>query len=644
MCGFVGYASTQAPLERVVLERMRDTLAHRGPDGAGLWTHHDAAAAVGLGHRRLAIIDTRDVGLQPMTDDSGRLTIAFNGEIYDFAAARAALEATGRHAFRTRTDTEVILHQWRADGAAALRRLQGMFAFALWDTERRMLTLARDRFGKKPIYYAHLSDGTLIFGSEIKALLASGRVDDEVDLQAHEDYLALNYVPGPRTMFAGVRKVPPAHTLTWRDGRVHLERYWDLELHSAAAHAPVVPSMDEAARGVLERLDAAVARRLVSDVPLGMFLSGGIDSSAVLTSMARASQAPIQAFTIRFDEADYDESSHARLIARTVGATHHVETVRPEPDTFLGPLVDAFDEPFADSSAIPMWYLARLARQHVTVALGGDGGDELFAGYRTHRALRLATLWRRLPQRLREDLVPALVARLPVSHGKVSFDLKAKQFVASASADPARAFFGFKEFLREPRRRALCAAPTAVESPGRLFDAAFSAHEFRDALDAALYADCAIYLPDDILVKVDRMTMAHALEARTPFLDTALAEYAAALPARAKLFGLRTKHILKRALRGRVPLRILERGKAGFNVPMATWLNGALLGHLRDALSPERVRALGLWSPPEVARLLDEHERRTHDHSRPLWAMLCFVAWRARHTAARWSQPAEARR
>jgi len=639
MCGLVGYATRGAPLARATLERMRDTLTHRGPDGAGLWTQSDEHGSVGLGHRRLAIIDTRDVGLQPMTDDSDRLTIAFNGEIYDYAKLREGLEGSGRHTFRTRTDTEVILHQWREEGADALRRLHGMFAFALWDAQGKTLTLARDRFGKKPLYYAHLSDGTLIFGSEIKALLASGRVDDTVDLQAHEDYLALNYVPGPRTMFAAIRKLPPAHTLTWRDGRVELTRYWDLELHSAATTPPVVPSMAEAARGVLERLDAAVARRMVSDVPLGMFLSGGIDSSAVLTSMARATQAPIQAFTIRFDEADYDESSHARFVARSVGATHHVETVRPDPDTFLGPLVEAFDEPFADSSAIPMWYLARLARQHVTVALGGDGGDELFAGYSTHRALRLATLWRRLPAAVRETLVPALVARLPVSHGKVSFDLKAKQFVASASAAPAHAFFGFKEFLRAPRRHALCPPAAEVELPSRLFDAAFAAHEFRDALDAALYADTTLYLPDDILVKVDRMTMAHALEARSPFLDTALAEYTAALPARAKLFGLRTKHILKRALRGRVPLRILERGKAGFNVPMAAWLNGGLRAHLHDALSPDRVRALGLWSPAEVARLLDEHGRRTHDHSRPLWAMLCFAAWRARHTAARWSTP-----
>ena len=634
MCGFTGYVASTRPFERATLARMRDTLAHRGPDGHGLWTHEDEGVAVGLGHRRLAIIDTRDVGLQPMHDDSGRLTVAFNGEIYDFARLRETLEGSGRHVFRTRTDTEVILHLWRDQGARALDTLDGMFAFALWDADERTLTLARDRFGKKPLYYAHLPDGTLIFASEIKALLASGRVDDALDVQAHEDYLALNYVPGPRSLFAAVRKLQPAHTLTWRDGNVTLARYWDLHLHSERGRSPARIPLGEAAEGVRERLDAAVSRRMVSDVPLGMFLSGGIDSSAVLTSMARASDRPIQAFTIRFDEASYDETAHARLVAQSVGATHHVETIRPEPETFFEPLVDAFDEPFADSSAIPLWYLARLARRHVTVALGGDGGDELFAGYRTHRALRLAALWRRLPVAVRDGLVPALVDRLPVSHRKVSFDLKARQFVAAASAPASQAFFGFKEFLRAPRRRALCLAQAGFESPSRLFDAAFAAHEFQDALDAALYADSTLYLPDDILVKVDRMTMAHALEARTPFLDTGLATYAAALPARYKLFGLRTKHVLKRALRGRVPLRILERGKAGFNVPMATWLMGPLRDRLYDMLSPTRVRALGLWSAPEVERLLAEHAARRADHSRPLWALVCLSAWRERHRAA----------
>ena len=637
MCGLVGYIGATPPVDRERLETMRDTLTRRGPDGAGLYTHADAGVAVGLAFRRLSIIDTRAVGLQPMHNEDERLTLVFNGEIYNFAALRQELEATGRHTFRTRTDTEVILHLYEECGPAVLERLHGMFALALWDARERHLLLARDRLGKKPLHYGVDPQGNLFFGSELKALMASGCLSDALDLQAHHDYLGLNYVPGPRTMYAGVSKLPAAHALLWKDGRLRTWRYWDVRFQSerGVAHAPP-PTEAEAARQTLTLLRTAVRDRMVSDVPLGTFLSGGIDSSAVLMCMAEASARPVEAFTIRFEEASYDESKQAARVARQFGAHHHIETVSPEAGTFLAPLVEVLDEPFADSSAIPLWYLARLARRHVTVALGGDGGDELYAGYRTHKAFRLAQLWRHLPAVLRERLAPALIARLPVSHRKVSFDLKARQFVGAASLPPAEAHYGYKEFLAEDTRRTLVLRDTAAIEPSvRLWQAAFAAHDFGDALDAVLYSDFQLYLPDDILVKVDRITMAHSLEARSPFLDHRLVEHAAALPSRYKLLGTRTKHLLKRALWGKLPLGVLERGKSGFNVPMAAWLNGELRTLLRDTLSPERVKTMGLWSPAAVERLMDAHARKERDHSRTLWALLCFAAWNDRHRGGR---------
>ncbi len=636
MCGFVGYIGERPPVTRERLDLMRDTLEHRGPDGAGTFVYRDSAIAVGLGHRRLSIIDTREVGAQPMHHAARGLTIAFNGEIYDFADLRSSLEKQGGHTFQTRTDTEVILHAYEAYGLDVLKTLDGMFAFALWDARERRLLLARDRLGKKPLYLGRTRDGALVFGSELKSLLASGGFDPSVDRQALFDYLALNYVPGPRTMLNGISKLPPAHALVWQQGETRQFRYWDQRFYSVsgAGQSPRRPSERQAVSLVRDELRSAVRRRLVSDVPIGMFLSGGIDSSAVLRYMAELQTSPVFAFTIRFPEASYDESKQAALVARKFGAHHVIEEVTPNADEFFEPLVNSLDEPFADSSAIPMWYLARAARRHVTVALGGDGGDEVFAGYRTHRAYRLANLYRRLPAPLREQLIPALVARLPVSHRKVSFDLQARQFVAAASETPARAHFGFKAFLTDAARRELLLASSALDDTARLFEQAFSAHAFDDALDGVLYCDFQLYLPDDILVKVDRMTMAHGLEARSPFLDHRLVEAVAALPSSFKLKGLRTKHLLKRALWGQVPLSILERSKAGFNVPISTWLSGPLRSLLRDTLSPSRVKAMGHFSVPLVGRMMDEHDTRQKDHGRSLWALLCFAAWHARFVEA----------
>lgn len=631
MCGLVGYVGTAAPVSRERLIAMRDTLVHRGPDDADLLAS-TAGPAVGFGHRRLSIIDTRVVGRQPMS--RGALTIVFNGEIYNFQSLRAQLEAEG-HRFTTRTDTEVLLALYEARGTDMLGLLNGMFAFAIWDRARQRVFLARDQLGVKPLFLADGPGDSLLFASEIKALLASKVVDDAIDLQAHHDFLGLTYVPGPRTMLRGIRQLPPAHAVVWEAGRTRQWRYWDQQLHSAGARGARPPTRRAAATAVLEGLSRAVSRQMIADVPLGMFLSGGIDSTAVLMCMARVATAPVKAFTIRFDEAGYDESRFARIAAEAYGAEHFVETVRPDPATFLGPLTEALDQPYADSSAIPLWYLCRLARQHVTVALGGDGGDEVLAGYRTHVAWRAREIYQRLPRPARERLIPALVARLPVSHGKISFDLKARQFVAAANRPPAAAHFGYKEFLTEDARHALSARPAALEPTVRLFEEAFAAHAFGHGLDPVLYSDAAIYLPDNILVKADRMSMRHGLEARVPFLDHTFVEQVAALPADYKLHGWQTKAVLKRALAGKVPAVLLKRRKAGFNVPMAAWLAGPLRELMRDMLSPSRVRAVGLWRPAQVDALIDDHLARRRDLSRPLWSLLCFMLFNERFRGGR---------
>ncbi|MCA9542813.1 MAG: asparagine synthase (glutamine-hydrolyzing), partial [Myxococcales bacterium] len=499
MCGLVGYAGRTPVVSAERLAAMRDTLSHRGPDDAGLWIGTSAAAAIGLGHRRLSILDTRTVGRQPMALPGGRVQIIFNGEIYNFLTLRAELEAQG-HRFETRSDTEVLLHLYQVHGAAMVDRLIGMFAFAIWDADAQRLLVVRDRLGIKPVFYGVTADGGVVFGSEVKALLAAGVLDDGIDLQAMHDYLGLTYSPGPRTLLRGIKKLPPAHTLTWTPtGGVTLRRYWRQRFHSQGP-ARRAPRFEEAAEQTLDRLQTAVKRRLIADVPLGMFLSGGIDSSAVLWAMAQASSGPVKAFTIGFEEAGYDERQYAAIAAQAFGAEHHVEVVRPDPDTFMGPLTEAMDEPFADSSAIPLWYLCRVARRHVTVSLGGDGGDELYAGYRTHFAWRLGAWYRQVPSALRAR-VPQLVGRLPVSHGKVSFDLKARQFVHAAEHPAPVAHYRFKEFFSDPARRALHGAQ--VEDTARLFEEVFERGRFRHELDGVLASDFAIYLPDDILVKVD---------------------------------------------------------------------------------------------------------------------------------------------
>lgn len=621
MCGLAGYVGPRPPIDRDTLAAMGAALAHRGPDGEGLWTAAHDDCAVGLVHRRLAIVDLSPSGAQPM--HRGGLSVVFNGEIYGHERLRAAVRS--RWAFEGRSDTEIIPALYAEHGAAGLLdRLDGMFAFALWDPTQRRLLLARDRLGIKPLFYARRPDGALLFASEIGALLSSGAVDDGVDAQALHDYLGLTYVPGPRTLYRGIRQLPPGHALEWRGGRVNIWRY------AQPAQPSVTPRLPAAAAELREMLVRAVSDRLMGDVPVGVFLSGGVDSAAILWAMTEAG-ARRPAFTVRFEDADYDESTLAAATARALGAEHHVETVRPDPAQIVDALAPMMDQPFADSSVIPLWSLCRTARRHVTVALGGDGGDELFAGYRTHFAWAMARVWRRSPAALR-TLARAAVRRLPVSHGKISFDLKARAFVAAADRPAVEAHYRYKQFMSEDLRRALVrpqAERWIVEPTVRLFEDA-ARRSGAAGLAALLACDQAIYLPDDILVKADRVGMLHGLEIRVPLLDHRLVERVNGWPAGHKLRWPLTKVVLKAALAGRVPAAVLARRKAGFNVPMARWLDGPLAPLVNDLLDPAALRADGLLDPAPVQRLIAEHRRRHADHSRPLWTLLCLMLSRRR--------------
>ena len=620
MCGIAGELSlrmgTHARPERV--RAMCDVIVHRGPDDFGEF----AEAEVALGMRRLSIVDVAG-GHQPLANEDGSVQVVCNGEVYNSPLLRSGLLARG-HRFRTSSDVEVIAHLYEDGGTDALADLDGMFAFALWDRRRRRLVLGRDRVGIKPLYVAERGD-RILFGSEVKCLLAAG-VDAEIDLQALHDYLTLGYVPGPASILRGVRQVPPGHLLIAEPGRpVRTERYWTLEGHARAS----APRSESAwTEELVATLRGAVERHLMSDVPLGVFLSGGLDSSTIVALMHELGVHPIRTFTIGFEERTFSETAVARQVATRFGTEHHELVVRPDAATLLPRLVHHFDEPFADSSAIPVWHLSELARRHVKVVLSGEGGDEMLAGYETYRARRLASLYARLPALIGRRALPELVRRLPVSHARVSFDYKAKRFVAGAYLPPAAGHLWWKTVLSEDAKAALYANGTLaeVEPTVRLFERLYAESDGEE-LDRLQYVDATLFLPADILVKVDRMSMAHSLEARVPFLDRGVMELARRLPARLRLRGLTTKYLLRRAMAGRLPAAVVDGRKRGFNVPIPGWLVGELRDFTHDVLAPARLRRLGLLDPAAVGRLVTEHMTRRADHSRAIWALLVLVLW-----------------
>ncbi|MEQ1832112.1 MAG: asparagine synthase (glutamine-hydrolyzing) [Candidatus Eisenbacteria bacterium] len=626
MCGIAGRMNFDAAraVAPELVRRMCDAIAHRGPDDAGVWCD----GAVGLGHRRLSIVDLSAAGHQPMVSPSGACWIVFNGEIYNFLELRAELEAEGV-AFRSRTDTEVILALYERHGIACLEKLRGMFAFALYDVHERRLFLARDRVGVKPLCYHAGRDG-IAFASEVKALLQDPAVGREPDPVAIHHYLTYQAVPAPMSAFRGVRKLPPGHYLEVRDGELTLQRYWKL---SYADPFPVRSAREERAleTELIERLEQCVKLRMISDVPLGAFLSGGVDSSAVVALMARHSSGPVRTFSIGFDDDSYDELVFAREVASRFGARHIEFTVKPSAVDILPHLVRQYDEPFADASAIPTWYVSQLAREHVTVVLNGDGGDESFAGYDRYVANDYAQRLSFLAPALGSPAFRALLDALPHGATSASARWRLKRFIAQLSRTPeARNAAWMAQFDPEAKAGLYSAAfraQTGLRSAEELLFEKFRASDAPDFLSAVLDADVQTYLPDTLCVKVDIATMTHALEARSPFLDHTLMEFAARIPMRLKLQNGQTKRILKRALRGVVPDAVLDRRKMGFNAPVDRWLQGELRELANDLLRSDRARARGWFQPEFVGRMLDEHDRGTRNWHVQIWNLMMLESW-----------------
>jgi len=624
ICGMLRLGTASPRPDGGLLDRMTDALAHRGPDDRGTWRNGDVA----LGARRLAVIDRSPAGHQPMANEDGSVVLVYNGEVYNFRELARRHDLVGRgHVFRSRTDTEVLLHLWEELGVGMARELNGMFALAIWDARARALWLVRDRFGIKPLFWQRDADH-LRFASEIKAILEDRRVRREVSLQAMHDYLALGYVPGPQTAFQGVHEVPPGHWLrVGADGATRLERWWDVPFdEDESLDEPTVVAR------ALDLLDAAVERRLVADVPLGVLLSGGVDSSAVAALMRGHVADPIRTYSVGFEDPTFDERAAARTVAAHVGSVHRDVVVTADMVRAMLPdYLRWIDEPYADGSAIPTWHVSALAREDVVVLLSGEGGDEVFAGYDTHAAFKAAALARRVPAAVRRGLISPLVGLLPVSHGKLSLEFRMKRFLGGLDLPPEDAHLWWRILLTEERRRALY-APAVLETltpeaPERWFREVFGRSGARDPLNRLLHVDAAVFLPDDLMIKNDRMTMAHSLEARVPFTDPELVAWMATVPARIKLPGLRKKHVLRTALRDLLPPEILRRKKVGLEMPYSRWLTRELKDVLLDYCGRERVEAVGLFRPDAVRALVDEHLALRHDHGRPLWGILNFMIW-----------------
>jgi asparagine synthase (glutamine-hydrolysing) len=623
MCGIVGVIDLEGrrPISRDLLARMNAAQAHRGPDDDGFHVEEGA----GLGHRRLSIIDLSS-GQQPMYNEDDSVVVVYNGEIYNHCVIREELERLG-HRFRTRCDTEIIVHGWEEWGEACVERFNGMFAFGVWDRNRQTLFLGRDRLGIKPLYYAWLDDGHLVFANELKALLEHPGLERALDHHAVEDYFAFGYVPEPRTIFRQVSKLEPGHTLVCRRGepRRKPRQYWDV---------PFVPheglTYEQASGEFVERLSAAVQRRLMSEVPLGAFLSGGVDSSAVVAMMARHSESPVNTCSISFGDPRYNESEFARLVAERYRTNHAVEQVQSDDFGLIDTLAATYDEPFADSSAMPTYRVCELARKHVTVALSGDGGDENFAGYRRYR-------WHAYEERVR-SLLPAAMRRplfgfLGAAYPKLDWapkPLRAKTTFQALARDSLEGFLDSVSVVSAAHRRQLFSADFRQSLAGYDAIEVFHRHAERspakDPLSLVQYLDLKTYLPGDILTKVDRASMAHSLEVRVPILDHTFTEWASGLSPDWKLKGREGKYIFKEAMRPYLPDDVLFREKMGFAVPLASWFRGPLRERIRGLMEAPGLRETGLFDNRRIDTLVSQHQSGLNDHSAIIWSLVMFEA------------------
>jgi asparagine synthase (glutamine-hydrolysing) len=624
MCGIVGIWDSQGQrsIDRSLLLRMNEVQHHRGPDETG--TH--VAPGVALGHKRLSIIDLA-TGQQPLFNEDGSVVVVYNGEIYNYGELIPELTALG-HVFRTRSDTEVIVHAWEAWGEACVERFRGMFAFALWDQRKQTLFMARDRLGVKPLYYATLPDGMVVFGSELKALMAHGGISRQIDPRAVEDYFALGYVPEPRTVFSAAHKLAPGHTLCLRRGAPAAQprAYWDVRFHVGESI-----SVADAQAQLLERLKESVRLRMISEVPLGAFLSGGVDSSAVVSVMAGLSADPVNTCSIAFDDPAFDESRYAQEVAQRYGTRHFADRVESDDFDLIDTLAALYDEPYADSSAIPTYRVCQLARRHVTVALSGDGGDESFGGYRRYR-LHLGEERMRalMPLPLRRALFGTLGHLYPKADRAPRF-LRAKSTFQALARDSASAYFHGMSIFRDDMRALLFSDKLKRDLGGYRAVETFYDHAARaqtdDPLSLIQYLDMKTYLVGDINTKVDRASMAHALEVREPLMDHPLVEWLASLPRQLKVSGGEGKWLLKKAMEGRLSNEVLYRPKMGFAVPLARWFRGPLRQRMRSALLEGRLQQTGYFESAYLERIVRDHLSGHRDYSSPIWTLVMFEAF-----------------
>lgn len=620
MCGIAGFIVKEkdAPVENraALLDEMCRVIAHRGPDDQGTLVKGRAA----IGMRRLSIIDVAG-GHQPIFNEDGTIAIVFNGEIYNYLELRKKLETAG-HTFQTNSDTEAIVHAYEEYGDDCPNHLRGMFAFAIWDEKNQRLYIARDRVGKKPLYYTQTKSGALLFGSELKSLLLHPEFERDINYEALDAYLSFAYVPDPLSIFKYAHKLAPGHFLIFQNSKIITKQYWDFNFEQTE-----IRSEEEYIEELRTLIDEAVRIRLVSEVPLGAFLSGGVDSSTIVGYMTRNMSQPVKTFSIGFNEDSYNELKYARIAAKHFGTDHHEFIVTPEICDMVDELVWHFDEPFADTSALPTYMVSKLARDYVTVVLSGDGGDELFAGYTRYVVDKRRSGLARLPRVVREGLMRPVSEKLPQG----AFG---KNYLRNVSLEPVDRYIDSVSHFTELNKRSLYTKSFLSNLNGngfstghKLFRSFAEKIDADNAVDPLLYLDSKTYLPGDILTKVDRMSMAVSLEARVPLLDHKLIEFVTQIPASLKLKGLETKHIFKRAVRGLVPDEILDRPKQGFGVPMEKWINLQLRDRIHDTLTDERARNRGMFDSGYIKQLLDEHERGRRDNSWRLWMLLMLELW-----------------
>lgn len=618
MCGIVGFVNKTGEARRDVVEAMNRAIFHRGPDEDGFFVKENIALAM----RRLSIIDLAS-GQQPIFTPDGTKCIVFNGEIYNYQELREGLIARG-HKLKTKSDTEAVLHLYDEYGPDCLQHLRGMFAIAIWDDVEKTLFLARDRVGKKPILYSHQSNGDLIFGSEFQALLKHPSVSREVDYNAIDSYLSYICVPAPQTAFKAIRKLEPGHWLRWKAGEIEMQRYWLPEFSKK-----IKISEEEAITETTRILRESTKLRMISEVPLGAFLSGGVDSSAIVALMAQESSTPVKTFSIGFEDEDFSELKYAKKVAEHVGAEYNEFIVRPDATEILPTLVDHYGEPYADSSALPTYYVSRETRQHVTVALNGDGGDESFAGYERYMAMQVAELYRKVP--LRKLLFEPFVNALPSSEKKKTRIRDAQRFLISANMDRPLRYFHWMSSIKQKAKLAMY-----TDSFKQLVAENRAEHFLSDwyarangtgVIDSTLLTDQMTYLPNDLLVKVDIASMANSLEARSPFLDHKLIEFAASLPENLKVNRYRPKYLLKKVAARLVPPEVIYRQKMGFGVPIGRWFRGDLKDLVYSTLLSEKAAGRGIFKPDSVKRMLDRHVSFEEDSTHQIWSLLMLELW-----------------